>query len=150
MPYQLIYSSVSSTPMQLEELEDILEQAHVNNASEDITGALVYVDGFFLQILEGEQAAVEQLMATISRDLRHEMVTVLQSGDIRSRAFADWRMAYVSATPDQVAQWVGLAASTALPQVWDDVRRDRTKVAQVAAGIVALLAGGQASAPLPA
>jgi hypothetical protein len=142
MTYRIIYSSVSSTPMQLEELEDLLEQAQGNNSRNGITGALVYVDGFFLQVLEGEKDSVQELMQTISKDFRHETVTVLQAGEIAAAAFSGWDMAYVSATPEQVAQWAGLSGTTRLPQVWDDIHQDPHRATQVAKSILAVLVGG--------
>ena len=111
MPYQLIYSSASSTPLQLDDLEDILEEALGNNPEQGITGALVYADGFFLQVLEGDRYEVEALMQRIAKDLRHENVSVLHAGEVQFAAFSDWKMAYVSATPAQIAEWAGLSSS---------------------------------------
>ena len=142
MTHQLIYTSVASTPMQLEALDDILEQAQVNNERQAITGALVYMDGYFLQVIEGEQASVERLMQKISRDVRHGAVAVLQAGEVPDAAFAGWKMAYVSATPAQVAAWVGLSITAQGPEVWEDVRQDRNKVALVTKGILSMLVGG--------
>lgn len=145
MTYQLVYSSASSTPMQLEELEDLLEQAQANNAIHGITGALVYADGFFLQILEGDRESVERLMERISRDLRHETLTVLQEGDIPNRSFSDWKMAYISATPEQIAAWAGLSATTRLPDVWEGIREDPDRVTQLARSILGALVAGSAA-----
>ena len=139
MPYQVIYSSASSTPLQQEDLEDILTHARRKNARTGITGALAYVDGCFLQVLEGEAAAVQQLMARIATDLRHETVIVLQSGEIAAPAFPDWQMAYVSATAAQVAEWAGLSAKTELPETLEALRQDREKTMQVSKSILAVL-----------
>ena len=145
MTYRTLYSSVSSTPMQADELEDILEQAQGHNAGNAITGALVYVDGFFLQVLEGEKDAVQTLMHKICGDLRHESVTVLQEGEVAAAAFSDWTMAYVSATPEEVARWAGLSGTTQLPQVWDDIHQDPQRAAQLVKSILAVLVGGPSS-----
>ena len=145
MTYQTIYFSAASTPMQVEELEDILEQAQSNNSSNGITGALVYIDGSFLQILEGEKARVQTLMQKISKDFRHETVTVLQEGEIAAAAFSEWKMAYVSATPEQVARWAGLSGTTQLPEVWQDIRQDPSKATQLANSILSVLVGGTSS-----
>ena len=139
MTYQIIYSSESSTPMQLEELEDILEHARSNNYSKGITGALVYVDGVFLQILEGERARVQELMERISNDVRHEAVTVLKAGEVESAAFSDWKMAYVSATAEQIAKWAGFGETVALPTLLDDMRQDPQMATQVAQSVLAIL-----------
>jgi len=145
MLLQIIYSSESSTPMQMDELEDILQQARVNNATAGITGALIYVDGVFLQILEGEADTVRALMARIAKDLRHETVTVLKEADIPAAVFNDWKMAYVSATPAQVAQWIGLSGATAIPEILTDLRQDPHRTARLAEGILAVLASEPAA-----
>lgn len=145
MPYQVIYSSESATPMQTEELDEILQQARRNNAAHGITGALIYVDGVFLQILEGETVTVQALMARIAKDVRHETVTVLKEGSISSAVFGDWKMAYVSATPEQVAEWAGLGCANvtpttlAIPAILTDLQRDPHSTAQLAEGILSAL-----------
>jgi hypothetical protein len=140
MPYQVIYSSESSTPMQSDDLEDILENARESNLEAGITGALVYIDGFFLQILEGEAQALQALMARITKDVRHEAVTVLKQGEIAASLFSDWSMAYLSATAEEVARWAGLSSTTAVSNVLTDMRRDPTRVMQVADSILSILA----------
>jgi Sensors of blue-light using FAD len=140
MPYQVIYSSESATPMQTDDLEDILESARESNAEAGITGALIYVDGFFLQILEGEAKPVLDLMARITKDVRHEAVTVLKQGEVAAAGFADWKMAYVSATARQVAEWAGLSGTTAVPDILADMHRSPSRVTQVAERILSVLA----------
>jgi len=139
MTYQIVYSSESATPMQSDELEEILQHARGSNATKGITGALIYVDGVFLQILEGETDTVQELMARISKDVRHETVTVLKQGEISCAIFSDWKMAYVSATPQQVAEWAGLSGTIAIPEILTDMRQDPQRTAQLAAGILSVL-----------
>ena len=146
MTYQIIYSSASSTPMEQDALDGLLAHAQAGNDRQGITGALVYVDGFFLQILEGERDGVQRLMQRIAGDVRHETVTILQEGPISSAAFSDWKMAFVSATPAQVAEWAGLSAHTRVPDVLRDMRQDRTVATQVAKRILSVLLAGQVGA----
>jgi uncharacterized protein YbaA (DUF1428 family) len=141
MPYQLIYSSQAATPMQTDDLEDLLESARESNAEVGIHGALVYVDGFFLQVLEGKAEAVEELMARIAKDLRHHTVTVLKQGPVPAAAFSDWSMAYVSATAEQVATWAGLGGTTAVPALLADMRADSPRVTQLVESILSALDG---------
>ncbi len=139
MTYQLIYSSESTTPMQADELEDILEQARARNTESGITGALVYVDGVFLQILEGEAGKVQDLMGRISKDLRHRTVTVVLENTVAAATFSDWKMAYVSATPEQVAEWAGLSGFTDIPTMLNDLRAETQRTMQLTDGILAVL-----------
>jgi hypothetical protein len=139
MPYQIIYSSKSATPMQRDELEELLEHARNSNAKKGITGALVYVDGAFLQILEGELEAVKELMGRISKDFRHETVTVLKEGAIPSASFSDWEMAYVSATRKEVAEWAGLSGTIAIPEIVAEMRQDSRRATRLAKSILSVL-----------
>lgn len=148
MPYQVIYSSVSATPMQIDDLEDILERAQECNAEVGITGALVYADGFFLQVLEGEAEDVQELMARISKDVRHESVTVLKRGEIPAAVFNDWTMAYVGATAAQVAKWAGFSETTAIPSILAGVQSDPWRATQLTEHILAVLAAESADEPI--
>jgi hypothetical protein len=140
MIYQVIYSSESTTPMQTDDLEELLEQARANNITNGITGALIYADGVFLQILEGDKTNVQHLLAKIRRDLRHETITVLRESEIPSATFGSWKMAFVSATREQVARWAGFSAVTATSETQDDNGQERLRIAQFAQDILALLA----------
>jgi len=142
MTYQIIYSSESSTPMQADDLEYLLAHARRHNAEKGITGALVYADGVFLQILEGDSTSVKALMGKILQDVRHETVTVFREGEIAAAVFSDWDMAYVSATPAQVAQWAGLSGAVEIPEILTDIRHDPQRAARVAQSILAYLSPG--------
>jgi hypothetical protein len=145
MTYQIIYSSESTSPMQAVDLEEILEQARARNTASGITGALVYVDGVFLQILEGEPLKVQALMARIAKDLRHQTVTVLLESTAAVASFAEWKMAYVSATPEQVATWAGLSGIADIPTMLNDLRSDTKRTMQLTDGILSVLSSSAAS-----
>lgn len=149
MPYQMIYSSASTTPMQSEDLDDLLAQAQQKNAAAGITGALVYVDGCFLQVLEGPEEPVQRLMDRIRRDPRHETVTVLQAQHIEAAAFRNWTMAHVGATAGEVAAWAGLSPRTELPETLAELGRDRQRAMQALDGILQVLVRKPAPAAGP-
>ena len=78
MPYQITYSSQATEPMTDTGLEEILADARTGNQARNVTGALIYVDGVFFQIIEGDKDVVQNLMANIVRDSRHHSVKVLR------------------------------------------------------------------------
>jgi Sensors of blue-light using FAD len=125
--------------MQTDDLEDLLESARESNAEAGINGALVYVDGYFLQVLEGKAEDVHELMARISRDVRHQTVRVLKQGPVPAAVFSDWSMAYVSATPEQVAQWAGLGTATTVPPLLADMQGDSSRVTRLVESILSAL-----------
>lgn len=80
MFYQLIYVSFSEDNIDSREVEKILENSQTSNIAKDITGALLYHHGIFLQLLEGEEKSVLELYEKIQKDNRHNHITkILES-----------------------------------------------------------------------
>jgi Sensors of blue-light using FAD len=139
VPYQIIYSSEAATPMQTEDLQEILDHARRRNAASGITGALIYAEGIFLQILEGDKLLLQDLMAKIQQDVRHERVSVLRESEVPMAAFSSWKMAYVSASPQQVAKWVGASAANDTAESLSETAEEQNRTAQFAQDILSLL-----------
>lgn len=109
--YQLIYQSQSLVPFETPELTALLTQCRANNRREGITGLLLYTpDGRFLQLLEGEHAAVRQMYQRIVADPRHYNCRVLCEGYCPQRHFADWRMGFRAAQPHHLRTLLGYVA----------------------------------------
>ena len=81
------------------EVQRLLEQSRARNERLGITGALLFNEGRFVQILEGDEAAVLEVMDIIMRDPRHTDIDVLPARYVRERTFAQWSMAFVGASP---------------------------------------------------
>ena len=128
MPFQIMYSSQAKEPMTVGDLEKILIDARAGNEARGVTGALVYVDGVFFQILEGEEAVVRNLMAHIASDTRHQSVKVFHEAQVDVRAFESWSMAYLAPTAQEMSTWVGFPAATTVEEVLADVNRDPQRV----------------------
>ena len=90
-----------------------------------MTGALLYNQGRFAQVLEGPFGAVQSTYERIQADERHADLVVLQAEPVSVRSFALWAMAL--ATPEDPA-----GASRLLSRVLGDVGKG-TK------GVLALL-----------
>jgi hypothetical protein len=90
----LVYVSTASHPMSDEELMTILKHAREKNQRLDVTGMLLYRDGFFIQALEGERAVVDSLYATIAADPRHMRVLKVMESTINHRVFSNWSMGF--------------------------------------------------------
>ena len=92
--HYLIYISTAVNLLTDEELKEILISSRKNNSAKNISGLLLYADGVFLQLLEGEKIDVEQTYKKIENDLRHKKITILVKGEHDNRAFPDWSMGY--------------------------------------------------------
>lgn len=83
------------------EIERILDVARRNNHDQGITGALLYSDGCFAQVLEGPLSAVEAIFEKIELDARHRDVAILHFKPLEKRSFGEWSMAFAgSVDPD--------------------------------------------------
>ncbi len=90
----LTYASSATQPFSEEDLAMLLAQCHKNNAELGITGMLLYKDGNFMQVLEGEEGAVRELYAKIEGDPRHKGTIVFQQGHAEERQFPSWYMGF--------------------------------------------------------
>jgi len=92
--HELIYRSRATGPFDRAEISRILATARRVNAENGVTGLLLYSDDAFLQVLEGEEAAVRETFGRIQADPRHAEVTVLAEGARDGRAYPDWTMGF--------------------------------------------------------
>lgn len=98
MDYCIVYFSSAVKPFSEEDILVILEQSRRNNAENNITGMLLYMDESIIQILEGEQKAVENLLARIQQDTRHRDIVAVFKRPIKERLFDAWSMGYETIT----------------------------------------------------
>lgn len=77
------------------DLMNILEVSKARNSVAGVTGALMFNDDRFVQILEGTKYQVDETFERIRRDSRHAEATILAIQEKPSRRFYDWCMAFV-------------------------------------------------------
>lgn len=92
--FYVIYVSQSMKDMGTVELKKILKQANQFNSKNGITGFLIYNHGYFMQILEGREALVNELLEKIAQDERHTNMRVVISSYRLQRLFPDWSMGF--------------------------------------------------------
>lgn len=90
----LVYASSAVRPFSSSDLEELLVTSRENNTRAGITGMLLYKDGNFMQVLEGEEDAVRALYDRIAADPRHKGEITLQQGFTEERQFLDWSMGF--------------------------------------------------------
>lgn len=139
MLYQVIYSSRARSALSVADLTAILDDARAGNERRQVTGALIYSDGIFVQILEGPKAVVTSLMSSIAADTRHTDVKVFHQAEVDHRIFGDWTMAYLDATPGQLSEWLGLPGTSSVTEIASELRRDATPASEVAGRIFRVL-----------
>ena len=102
--FQLTYYSKASLDLTSEDISNILKKSREYNSKNDITGCLLFHNDIFLQLLEGEEGAVKEIFAIIEKDTRHLIFNFLSEGNIETRTFKNWSMAYHEFNNAQVDQ----------------------------------------------
>jgi hypothetical protein len=100
--FRLVYVSVATRPFSDGELLDVLRIARQRNLAYGVTGMLLYRDGDFMQLLEGEEPAVRDVYGVIAGDTRHRNLVVLLEEFADDRLFADWSMGFHRLPPDSM------------------------------------------------
>lgn len=90
----VVYTSVSRQEMSDKDLKELLKKSRAKNQNLNITGMLLYLDPFYIQVLEGEEATVDQLFNVIKEDPHHEKVSIIYKKPIEERSFSDWSMGF--------------------------------------------------------
>ena len=107
--HRLVYYSANkidrSDEQMRAEIDQILAASRRNNGLVGLTGALMFSSGFFGQVLEGPQDAIEATFERIQQDPRHGDVSLLEFAEVANRAFGDWSMAFVGGADDAFADW---------------------------------------------
>ena len=89
---QLIYVSTAARKISKDDLQAILLTSIYHNSEKNITGLLLYDQGTFCQVLEGEEENVHALFSKILEDDRHTNVIKIFDDEIMARDFSSWSM----------------------------------------------------------
>lgn len=91
----LTYVSSAVALFSRDALHDLLQQSRKANDAVGVTGLLLYRAGNFMQVLEGEEPAVQATFQKIQADPRHRGILILlQQKSIQTREFDGWSMAF--------------------------------------------------------
>jgi hypothetical protein len=102
-----IYASRASAQFRDTDIAALLEKARANNSRLDVTGILLYIEGSFFQILEGDEPVVTRAFETIRLDPRHQQVAQIIREPIAERDFAQWTMGFIALGLREAGEMIG-------------------------------------------
>jgi hypothetical protein len=112
--FRLIYASrispASETALE-STLEDILADAIPRNRDLGVTGLLLAYRGWFIHLIEGEEAAVRQAFRMICADRRHRAPRIVIEDAAAARLCAEWSLAAWALSKDDAAVLRGFDAA---------------------------------------
>ena len=100
-----------------DDLKVLLKTIRKNNEIRHITGILLYLDPFFIQVLEGEEGIVNNLFTRIKQDSRHNKVSLIYRKPIDERYFSNWTMGFSKITYENVSTMEGFSDFLQRPTV---------------------------------
>lgn len=68
-------------------LDNLVKEADLRNAPLGVSGCLILVDDFFIQVLEGARGSISDTYSRIVRDDRHRDIQVVAAGPLVMRQF---------------------------------------------------------------
>jgi hypothetical protein len=89
---RVIYTSRAVKDFSKRELLDLLHDARAYNSVDKICGVLMHRNGYFLQVLEGEPEAIDNLLVRLIRDTRHADLKIIHDSSVDSLLFSNWAM----------------------------------------------------------
>lgn len=92
---RIVYASHARAAAE-DDIPAILAWSRRVNPGLGVTGVLCFLDGVYMQYLEGEEAELDALFASIRTDARHHDVTLLERRAVPGRAFCEWAMALLA------------------------------------------------------
>ncbi|HEX8241388.1 MAG TPA: BLUF domain-containing protein [Allosphingosinicella sp.] len=91
----LTYTSRARLDLGEEDLTAIHQTARHLNALDGITGLLLFDGSRFLQIVEGAEDAIDNLVERLRIDPRHSAFEIRDERQVERRSFPDWSMELV-------------------------------------------------------
>lgn len=105
---QISYISSVTEPMSTQDLLKLLQECRENNAGNGVTGMLLYGNATFLQVLEGEEKVLDDLVEKIRKDQRHTNLQILHRRPIQRRQYSDWSMGFKRVSDKELQHVEGL------------------------------------------
>ena len=91
---ELTYVSEPAQEMSFLGLMRLLYHSYLRNASAGVTGALIFENNSFGQVIEGPRTQIEDLWGKIQKDTRHKNIHLVESKPIKQRSFSKWTMVF--------------------------------------------------------
>jgi len=119
---RIIYCSQATIDFSPDELVALLALAREKNTESGLTGMLLYCSQSFLQVLEGDPAALASTYERITVDDRHTKLRLLMNAVVSAPLFPDWTMGFEHIDDEELADDLdGFTPETEYPLVNPDL-----------------------------
>ncbi len=95
MRYAIVYVSTASKDLKEPEIKTMLKESVIWNNSHGLTGLLLYSEGNFFQIIEGEETVTKDLFESIKQDPRHHNIIQISGKEIHKEAYDGFKSDFI-------------------------------------------------------
>ena len=96
MRFAISYVSTVDRELNEKEIIEVLDWSKNWNNNHNITGLLLYSEGNFFQVIEGEEEDIKSLFERIKQDSRHHNIIKIFEREIHKEAFDGYISDFVS------------------------------------------------------
>jgi hypothetical protein len=124
-----IYTSKAKKQFNKRNLLDLLHDSRAYNKIDSISGVLMYRQGIFLQVIEGESEIIDDLLTRIKRDPRHSEFKIIFDSSVNSRFFSNWAMGCADLDQPELSFIPGIRTDLSDPEVIENLINNLPEVA---------------------
>ena len=96
MRYAISYVSSVNDQLSEKEIQEVLDFSKNWNNEHNITGILLFSEGNFFQVLEGEKALLKELFPRIVADERHHNIITIFEKEVSQTKFKRYKADFIS------------------------------------------------------
>lgn len=96
MRFAISYLSTANRDINQDEVAELLDLTEVRNITAGVNGLLIYSDGNFFEVIEGEETKIKELFENIKEDPRHRNIMIVFEKKIDKPLFDDKEANFIS------------------------------------------------------
>jgi len=96
MRFAISYLSTANRDLNQEEVAELLDLTQIRNNTAGVNGLLIYSDGNFFEVIEGEESKIKALFENIKEDPRHRNIMMVFEKNIDKPLFDDKDANFIS------------------------------------------------------
>jgi hypothetical protein len=96
MRFAISYLSTANKDLNQDEVAELLDITEIRNNNAGVNGLLIYSDGNFFEVIEGEETKIKELFENIKEDPRHRNIMIVFEKKIDKPLFHEKEANFIS------------------------------------------------------
>jgi L-cysteine desulfidase len=96
MRFAISYVSTANRTLNQDEVTELLDLTEIRNNNRGVNGLLIYSEGNFFEVIEGEKNMILELFENIKEDPRHRNIMMIFEKDMDKPLFYDKEANFIS------------------------------------------------------